>query len=113
MRVCPKCGYVDPPEWRHSRFSYWIDLCNWIDFKKLHLELAKELERNPKIVVEDKNYLYRVEKTMNFVFRKAKVDYGNQWQIPMEKRTGQIDFRKYWNIDRLQKKIGDFLNVEA
>jgi len=25
MRVCPKCGYKDNPQWRHSRFDYNAD----------------------------------------------------------------------------------------
>lgn len=100
LRVCPKCAYVDPPEWRHSKFSYWIDFCQYEDFKKLHPKLAMDLEANPKLA-EDKHYIYRLTKTGKRVHRKAKVDYGYQWTIPMEKHTihpikGIQDYRSYW-----------------
>lgn len=29
MRVCPKCGYKDADEWRHSRFDYNADYCRF------------------------------------------------------------------------------------
>jgi len=103
MRVCPKCKYVDPPEWRHSKFSYWIDFCLWEDFKKLKPELAKDLENHPMAVIEDEDYLYRLTKNKSRVHRKAKVDYGYQWQIPMEHHTlhpihNIHDYRKYWQL---------------
>jgi len=101
MRVCPKCGFVDPPEWRHSRYSYWIDFCKTEDFKCLEPEMAKEL-LNGKKTVEDKNYVYRMTKNGRRIERKALVDYGYQWNIPMEKsnemgKHHDTDFRKCWN----------------
>ena len=108
MRVCPKCGYVDPPEWRHSKYSYWIDFCEVYGFEKLYPKLHTELVRGVKLV-EDKYYLYRITKNKGKVERKAKVDYGDQWNIPMEnpKRwSGKWpDFDKKWNYDKSQTKL--------
>lgn len=112
MRVCPKCGFVDPPEWRHSRYSYWIDFTFWDDFERMQPQISEKLKGSMgKKVVEDKDYLFKTDKSGTKVFRKAKVDYGYQWQIPMEKHTlhpiRQIqDFRKYWQLtDPKQKKL--------
>jgi len=112
MRVCPKCEYVDPPEWRHSKFSYWIDFCLFSDFERLEPELAKQLKDGKK-VVQDKLYLYRATRSLTKVHRKAKADYGPQWQIPMEHHTMHPinniqDYRKYWRLaDPKQKKLLD------
>ena len=111
MRVCPECGHIDPPEWRHSRYSYWIDFCLKEDFVKMHPKLAKELLSGEKMV-EDKNYVYRKTKNDRRVERKALVDYGYQWIIPMERVHGLLgkhhdtDFRKCWNRPpKNQKKL--------
>ena len=108
--------WVDPPEWRHSKYSYWIDQTEFENFEKLHPELAKNFKKGEKR--EDKDYIYRRTKKSGRVERKAKVDYGEQWQIPMEntKQFGhddfkphwKHDFRKHWNRNLNQKKIGDF-----
>jgi hypothetical protein len=95
MRVCPHCGFVDPPEWRHSKYSYWIDWTELDEFKQLEPALVETIIKTGK--TEDTNYVYRLMKHGRSVERKAKVDYGNQWTVPMEKRK-QVphDFRKHW-----------------
>ena len=111
MRVCPKCGYVDPPYWRHSRFSYWLDIIEVENLALVKPELAKILKKEKKgFVVEDKDYYYRKGKNGVFVERKAKIDLGDksQWREKREKarrRPPVTDFRKYWRIDPLQKKL--------
>ena len=97
MRVCPQCGYIDPPEWKHSKYSYWIDNCIFEDFENLNPDLAKVLLENK--FTEDKYYFYRITKNKHRVERKAKADYGNQWTIPMERATKKHnvrDYRKVW-----------------
>ena len=111
MRVCPKCGYVDPPEWRHSRYSYWIDFTEFENFKRLNPELAENFKKGTK--KQDENFVYRRNKSTGNVERKAKIDYGGQWTIPMERRNrkekrGEVDFRKCWIIDPPQTKIEEF-----
>jgi len=80
MRVCPKCKYIDPPYWKHVKYSYWIDSCSLENFKVLHPKLAKKLTK-PCSVVEDEDYLYRLVKNGDWVERKAKVDFvGSGWR---------------------------------
>jgi len=98
MRVCPKCGYVEPPEWRHSRYSYWLDICKLGDFEKLHPKLATTLKHQD--FAEDEDYVYRLMgKSKLTVERKAKIDFMT-WREPMEhaEHKGPIhDFLKLWN----------------
>lgn len=106
MRVCPKCGHVDPPEWRHMRWSYWIDFCTMEDFQRLKPILAERLNNGEKLV-EDEYYVYRLSRS-HVVHRKALVDYGPQFSIPMEsyKQKGNAtDLRKCWDRDPNQKKL--------
>ena len=103
MRVCPKCGYQDPPYWRHSKHSYWIDFTEYENFALLHPELAKKLEAGKN--VEDELYVYHRTRSGIKVERKAKIDYGNQMRIPMEK----VDIhnnKDYWKrLPRGQRKL--------
>jgi hypothetical protein len=64
----------------------------------MHPNLHERLINGEKLV-EDENYVYRITKTKRDVERKAKVDYGYQWNIPMEKvKHGSMlkDPRKHW-----------------
>lgn len=98
MRVCPKCKFVDPPEWKHSKYSYWIDNIKVEDFEKLQPNLIGDLLT--KGHTKDEDYVYRITKNKSRVERKAIVDYGEQWTIPMEKahksKHDVRDFRKVW-----------------
>jgi len=99
MRVCPACGFVDPSEWRHSRYSYWIDFTTY----EAWLEMGyPKLEKGGKW--EDKLYVYRRMKRSGHVERKALLDYGQQWNIPMEHHKPH-DLRKYWERLPGQTKI--------
>lgn len=102
MRQCPKCGYVDPPYWRHSRYSYWIDFTEYENW--LYMGFP-EIQKGQKY--EDEYFVYRRNKTGRKVHRKAKIDYGEQWNIPMEKahKYPMMDKRKYWTRDPKQKTL--------
>ena len=107
MRVCPKCGYTDPPYWRHSKFSSWIDLCEYEDFKEMHPDLAQRLEDGEQNV-EDKDYVYRRTKNLKRVHRKAKVDFMGSWVVDQEKAKHQIiDTRPYWIWNPNQRRLLD------
>ena len=93
MRVCPKCGFVNPPEWKHSKWSYWRDTCLLDDLKNLNPSLAKGLEAQGH--AKDENYVYRLTKNKRRVERKAILDYGEQWTIPMEKAYDKHNFRDF------------------
>lgn len=40
MRVCPKCGYVDPPEWRPHKHRFDVDYTHIGEFQGLSPKLA-------------------------------------------------------------------------
>ncbi len=104
MRTCPKCGYVDPPYWRHSKYSYWIDQTEYENFENMHPELCP-LQHGE--LTEDENYVYRRMKKSGYIERKAKVDYETYgWYPEMEKVRHDVhDFRKHWNRTMKQTKL--------
>ena len=105
MRVCPKCGYVDPPYWRHSKYSYWIDHIEYENFQTLHPELCP-LQPGGKI--ENEHYVYRRMKKSDRVERKALIDYEVYgWMEDMEKVDHDVhDFRKHWErLPRLDEYL--------
>jgi len=67
MRICPKCGYVDPPIWRHDRFKRNLDISHYEDFKEWYPNI-----RFKDGWGEDQHYVYR--RTSLYVLRKAKVN---------------------------------------
>jgi len=122
MRVCHKCGAIDPAEWKHTRFSYYIDYCTYENFVKLHSNLAKNLDGFGK-QTDDLNYIYYRTKTGRFVLRKAKIDVGlklQAWNDGCEKaESGWVqgtsklpdkhnlrDYAKHWDkFDPSQTKL--------
>jgi len=108
MRICPNCEHVDHPYWRHVRWSYWIDFCFFREFEEIQPDLAKHLI--PGSVLKDKHFIYR--RTSNgakdVIQRKALIDYGEQWNIPMEHVPHEeIAFNRY--AKKLEnKKITEF-----
>ena len=76
----------------------------------MHPLLFDQLVEGAKIV-EDEYYVYRMTKNKSKVERKALVDYGYQWDIPMEKAnrwSGTFpDFDKKWDRIPTQKKLFD------
>ena len=116
MSFCAKCGYVDPPYWRHSRFSYYVDLCGVGDFEMMNPDLYKELLRGGVgSIIDDKHYYYRLNKKGRFVARKAKIDLPdkNIWREEREKAihykrkvSGNItDYRPFWTKLENQTKL--------
>lgn len=43
MRVCPKCGYHDPIEWKNLHFQLYHEYMTLEDFQQLYPKLAAEL----------------------------------------------------------------------
>lgn len=114
MRVCPKCGYIDPPYWKHVKYSYYIDASSLENFKLLCPELAKRIAREK--VVSDEHFIYRLCKKGTWVERKAKVDFvGETWSDKCEKHDGRLkwkrakdqhDFYRDWQKEHpAQKKL--------
>jgi hypothetical protein len=69
MRFCPKCGYEDPPYWRHHRFVSDVDYSRYedvlTDYPFLR-DMRPGEERS-----DAKNYYYRAKKpsSRQFIFR--------------------------------------------
>ena len=60
IRVCPKCGFEDPPYWRKGQGDHYgdMDICRIEDLDFDNPGLAKELRE--KLEVFDKDYAYRL-----------------------------------------------------
>lgn len=105
MRVCPKCGHIDPPQWKHCKYSYYIDGITRENFEKLYPDLAKNLKKG-RDLTEDELYVYRLTKTELVVERKAKIDFLSlspiDWKDGHEKGSRQLRephaLRKHWFI---------------
>jgi len=104
LRVCPKCKYIDPPEWKHTKYSYHIDNISLENFQRLYPHLAKNLKTGGDIT-EDEDYYYRLVKTKLWVSRKAKIEWTETNPFGAEKYEkfdhkflkDVHDYRKYWS----------------
>lgn len=67
MRECPKCHYLDAPNWRPPRWQPDLDYCRFDEFQDILPDLAIKLL--PGKTVEDELYVYRRSKTGKFVYR--------------------------------------------
>lgn len=106
MRVCPKCGFIDPPEWKHCKFSYHIDSISFESFCSLYPDLAQRLKTGGAIT-DDNDYYYRLSKSLQVVMRKAKIEWTENQSNPFgaekyerfkhgTKNWEAHDVRKYW-----------------
>jgi hypothetical protein len=110
MRVCPCCGYQDPPYWKHVKWSYYIDSCSLESFNIVKPELYAQLLKEG--FAEDKNYIYRVSKAKRgtgipfWVQRKAKIDLTIGWDDACEKfehlkgRKTKVKYGKYHGVPK-------------
>ena len=77
----------------------------------MHPELVAVLEEQGH--AKDKHFIYRLTKNKRRVERKAIVDYGEQWTIPMEKAYDKHNFRDFrpcWmKIAPTQEKLTEHL----
>jgi len=53
MRVCPKCGHVDPPYWRQVPWKFDTDMCWTDDFKRLHPKQYERLMKNHEFAFDE------------------------------------------------------------
>jgi len=69
--------------------------------------LAQRLLKGEKLV-DDELYVYRLSGKNGYarmVHRKAKIDYGEQFNIPMEHvNPNANDTRRFWDLENLYKK---------
>jgi len=112
MRVCPKCGYIDPPYWKHVKFSYFVDSCSLENFSLLFPNLAEKITDD--MVFDGINY-YRLIKSGFWVLRMAKIDviekpFGNE-KFEKVDHSPYNENKIFWKKIReyeTQKKLGDF-----
>lgn len=68
MKVCCKCGFVDPPYWLPSRWRV-TEYCRIEDLKEDQIDLAEKLLGiKPKEITTDEFYAYRMNE-VGFVER--------------------------------------------
>ena len=75
MRVCPKCGYKDDPNWRQSNFKWNADFTEFSNFQQMYPEMAKQILQTKW--QEDDYFLYKLTKGMK-VIRMAKFEYTKE-----------------------------------
>ena len=86
LRVCPKCGYIDPMEWRprswHTHSE--IEICRFSDLQNLNLKLAEQVSKQETVL--DKYYAYKLSRTGVWVYRRPRIVFDIQgWKdIPAE-----------------------------
>jgi len=100
MQVCPNCGYIDHPYWRHKPWRHNIDYCRLDEFAEIRPELAQKLKNGSPVVV-DESFAYRRCGSRKFYVERVWVQLYNS--------GGQSAFRtykeKHRHEDPLQKKL--------
>ena len=74
MRVCPNCGFHDPPWWRPAKMhnpSGDIDICHIDDLKFNESDLAAKIDSNRGAAITDEHYAYLLTKRARWVRRVA------------------------------------------
>lgn len=86
MRICPKCGYVDPPEWRPKSWHTHseIEICRYSDLELIDADLAEQISDGSTFL--DQYNAYKRSKTGIWVYRRPRFIYDVQkWKdIPAE-----------------------------
>ena len=87
MRECPKCGYKDPPYWRHVRFRIFTDCCHIEDFRMMFPDLAERIVKEIDLVVRP--YIYHFVKKALMVQRIHVDDSldGTSWREPEQEKA--------------------------
>lgn len=103
MRICPKCGYSDPPIWKVTRYRVHCDYARIEDFREYYPRI--KIEKGER--VSDGLYVYKRSSKGDglYVERQCLRDNPNamlQW-IP--------DFETPTSYDRQQTKLLEVINV--
>jgi len=80
MKVCPNCGYHDPPYWRVCRWDNpdgELEVCRIDDLQFNNPELAEKIENNRGVIVTDNTFAYLLGKKAVYVKRVAKHFYNS------------------------------------
>jgi hypothetical protein len=106
MRVCPKCGFVDPPIWKQSAFHQNISFTEFGSLELEEPELSKRLAESPTKRCSNGPYAYKLTRFYR-VERQAILENPNwekQWDIPAEnsKQFGKLP--RQWRNPALMTK---------
>lgn len=99
MRVCPKCGYVEPIEWRPTSWKagQYVDCCRLTDLEVLNPQLARELKERKQVI--RKHYVYKLSRTGVWVLRR----WIEIWKIQGWK---EIPAERHGFYRKINKKSG-------
>jgi len=77
VRVCPKCGYRDPPFWRPAawRRNYEVDVCHISDLEFNDPKLAARIKAHQGEYISDETFTYRLPPKSPWVYRIWKKLY--------------------------------------
>jgi len=90
MRVCPKCGYLEPEEWKPTTWksAQFIDCIRVCELQRIDAKLFHAIETvSPADYVAEEHYAYKISRTRIWILRRWKPIYLVQgWKdIPAEK----------------------------
>ena len=98
MRVCPKCGYLEPEEWKPTTWksAQFIDCIRVCELQRIDITLFQAIKNvSPEDYLED-HYAYKISKEGKgvWILRRWKPIYSIQkWKvIPAEKTKKAKDF---------------------
>lgn len=105
MRVCPKCGYREPPIWLNHQFQQHVSYARVEDFEKYYPHLAKRIVKAGYVTSDKYCYYRRSSKGAPFIHRWSK-EYGPKgFHLDYEKSN----LKKEW-VDPTQKKLLEVKN---
>lgn len=103
LKVCPNCGFRDPPEWKHLKFGIYRDYCTIEDFARIQPQMAMKLWKNPKIICDDYHCYHLtsggfVHRLMKELCPDGKWFYGSNVyekpKDPFQRKLGEFDQAK-------------------
>jgi len=125
MRICPKCGYIDPDYWRTVRWNGLIDYTHISNLKEFEPEVYEKLMTvrvGETVIINE--YAYHLVKNGTIVHRQWKVHYNlYKWHgeprehvhhTPIKKRKDYLMAKKSFAAKAAnQKKIIAFVNCKS
>lgn len=104
MRVCPKCGFVDPPEWKNLHFQLYHEYMTLEDFKQLYPQMAELLlEQQQK--VGTKNIIFDEKKHHAYHLTKASYVHRVPAYLIIDRKWFHASSLYDKPKDRFQRKL--------
>ena len=77
MKICPKCGAIDNPYWRYSRFDYDAEYMEEEEFQREYPKIWKQLDglKTFRPVEVGGYFYYRRGKSQRYVYRVLPHDF--------------------------------------